>query len=44
MPVAFEVYMQNQNTGMWEAVTINPAGRVREWRYDASNSVWNSLD
>jgi Tfp pilus assembly protein FimT len=44
LPVAFEVYLQNQNTGMWEAVTINPSGRVREWRYDTNNSVWNSLD
>jgi prepilin-type N-terminal cleavage/methylation domain-containing protein len=43
-PVAFEVFLQNQNTGMWEAVTINPSGRVREWRYDTSSSTWNPLD
>lgn len=43
-PVAFEVFLQNQNTGMWEAVTVNPAGRVREWRYDTSSTSWISLD
>lgn len=43
-PIAFEVFLQNQNTGMWEAVTINPAGRVREWRYDTSSTTWVSLD
>lgn len=43
-PIAFEVFLQNQNTGMWEAVTINPAGRVREWRYDSSTTAWISLD
>lgn len=43
-PIAFEVYLQNQNTGMWEAVTINPAGRVREWRYDTKSTTWISLD
>jgi len=42
-PIAFEVFLQNQASGMWEAVTINPAGRVREWRYDSTGS-WNALN
>jgi len=43
-PIAFEVFLQNQTTGMWEAVTVNPAGRVREWRYDNTNTVWVALN
>ena len=43
-PVAFEVFLQNQATGMWEAVTINPAGRVREWRYETSTTSWIALN
>jgi type II secretory pathway pseudopilin PulG len=43
-PVAFEVFLQNQVTGMWEAVTVNPAGRVREWRYETTNTVWIALN
>jgi prepilin-type N-terminal cleavage/methylation domain-containing protein len=43
-PVAFEIFLQNQTSGMWEAITVNPAGRVREWRYDSTSSIWNALD
>jgi Tfp pilus assembly protein FimT len=43
-PIAFEVFLQNQATGMWEAVTVNPAGRVREWRYETTNAVWIALN
>jgi Tfp pilus assembly protein FimT len=43
-PIAFEVFLQNQATGMWEAVTVNPAGRVREWRYEPTNTVWIALN
>jgi Tfp pilus assembly protein FimT len=43
-PIAFEVFLQNQATGMWEAVTVNPAGRVREWRYDTASTSWISLN
>jgi Tfp pilus assembly protein FimT len=43
-PIAFEVFLQNQTTGMWEAVTVNPAGRVREWRYDTVSTSWIALN
>lgn len=43
-PIAFEIYLQNQNTGQWEAVTVNPAGRIREWRYDTTSTAWVALN
>ncbi|PYV84087.1 MAG: hypothetical protein DMG93_06125 [Acidobacteria bacterium] len=43
-PIAFEIFLQNQNTGQWEAVTVNPAGRVREWRYDTLSTTWVALN
>jgi Tfp pilus assembly protein FimT len=43
-PIAFEVFFQNRSSGMWEAVTVNPAGRVREWRYDTSSTTWIALN
>jgi Tfp pilus assembly protein FimT len=43
-PVAFETFMQNIRTGAWEAITINPSGRIREWRYNASNATWQPLN
>jgi len=43
-PIAFEVFMQNTRTNAWEAVTVNPSGRVREWRYNTSSQTWQPLD
>ena len=43
-PVAYETFLQNVLTGAWEAITINPSGRIREWRYQASNATWQPLD
>jgi prepilin-type N-terminal cleavage/methylation domain-containing protein len=43
-PIAFEVFFANQTTNMWEAVTVNPAGRVREWRYDTASTSWIALN
>jgi hypothetical protein len=43
-PLAFEVFFENQRTNMWEAVTVNPAGRVREWRYDTASTSWIALN
>jgi len=43
-PIAYEVFMQNIQTGAWEAVTVNPAGRIREWRYNAGDGTWQPLD
>jgi Tfp pilus assembly protein FimT len=44
LPLAFEVFTQNVLTGIWEAVTVNPSGRVREWHYDAAAGNWRALD
>lgn len=43
-PIAFEVFMQNQQNGLWEAVTINPSGRVRIWNYSAGTAKWQPLN
>lgn len=43
-PLAFEVFLQNTRTGIWEAVTVNPAGRVRAWHYQATNNAWQPLN
>jgi Prokaryotic N-terminal methylation motif len=43
-PLAFETFMQNNVTGVWEAVTVNPAGRVRQWHYDRITTTWRPLD
>jgi prepilin-type N-terminal cleavage/methylation domain-containing protein len=43
-PIAFEIFLQNQNTSQWEAVTVNPSGRVREWRYDTPSTTWVALN
>lgn len=44
LPIAYETFMQNNVTGVWEAVTINPAGRVRQWHYDITTGTWRALD
>jgi prepilin-type N-terminal cleavage/methylation domain-containing protein len=43
VPVAFEIYLKNTQTNAWEAVTVSPAGRIREWYYN-SNSTWIPLN
>jgi hypothetical protein len=42
--MAFEIFTQNVLTGIWEAVTVNPSGRVRQWHFDAVNNIWRPLD
>jgi Tfp pilus assembly protein FimT len=36
----YVIYLRNQSTGQWAAVTITPAGRFRAWIY--SGSSWAS--
>lgn len=43
-PVAFEIYLVNTQINSWESVTINPSGRIREWRYNAGNATWQPLN
>ena len=44
LPTAFETYLQNIQTGAWEAVTVSPAGRVRVWSYNITTLTWTALN
>lgn len=44
VPVAFETYFQNVQDNDWEAVTVSPAGRIREWSYDPASTSWKALN
>jgi prepilin-type N-terminal cleavage/methylation domain-containing protein len=41
-PTSFVTFLQNNQGGAWSAITLTPAGRVREWRYDGAN--WSPLN
>lgn len=43
-PVAFETFFFNGGINSWEAVTVSPAGRIREWRYNTGTATWQPLD
>jgi Tfp pilus assembly protein FimT len=43
-PIAFEIFFRNALINSWEAVTVNPSGRIREWRYNNSSGNWQPLD
>jgi prepilin-type N-terminal cleavage/methylation domain-containing protein len=42
-PTSFITFIQGTNGG-WAAVTVTPAGRIREWVYAADSSTWSPLD
>jgi prepilin-type N-terminal cleavage/methylation domain-containing protein len=42
VPTSYITFFQNTQSGNWEAVTLTPAGRIRQWRYDGS--TWSSLN
>lgn len=42
VPTSYITFLQNTQSGNWEAVTLTPAGRIRQWRYDGS--TWSSLN
>lgn len=44
LPIAYEAFFQNIRNNTWEAVTINPASRVREWNYDRITNTWTGLN
>jgi prepilin-type N-terminal cleavage/methylation domain-containing protein len=44
LPIAFETYIFNTRNQMWEAITVSPAGRIREWAYDRLNNTWTPLN
>lgn len=42
LPVSYITFIQNTRGGKWEAVTVNPASRIREWAYNGS--AWTPLN
>jgi prepilin-type N-terminal cleavage/methylation domain-containing protein len=42
LPVSYITFIQNTRGGKWEAITVNPASRIREWAYDGS--TWSPLN
>src|SRR5438477_4254083 len=43
-PVSYLLFIQNTQNNRWEAVTLNPAARIREWAYDTKSSTWSPLN
>jgi len=33
-PTSYITFIQNRENTQWEAITVTPAGRIREWTYD----------
>lgn len=42
VPTSYITFLQNAQDQNWEAVTVTPAGRIRQWRYDGN--TWSSLN
>ena len=42
LPVSYITFIQNIRGGKWEAITVNPASRIREWSYNGS--TWTPLN
>jgi len=43
-PFSYLLFIQNTQNNRWEAVTLNPAARIREWAYDTKSSTWSPLN
>lgn len=39
-PTSYMTFVQNTQNGQWGAITVTPAGRIREWIYDSSVGNW----
>ncbi len=37
-PTSYISFFQNQENTQWEAVTVTPAGRIRQWSYDGTGT------
>ena len=42
LPVSYITFIQNTRGGKWEAITVNPASRIREWAYNGT--TWTPLN
>lgn len=40
---SFITFLQNLENGSWMAVTVSPAGRIRQWTYDLGTNTWSPL-
>jgi prepilin-type N-terminal cleavage/methylation domain-containing protein len=43
-PYSYLLFIQNTQNNRWEAVTLNPSTRIREWAYDTRTSTWSPLN
>jgi|GraSoiStandDraft_41_1057321.scaffolds.fasta_scaffold54193_4 prepilin-type N-terminal cleavage/methylation domain-containing protein len=43
-PTSYITFVQNIQSAKWEAVTVTPAGRIRQWVYDESTSSWSPMN
>jgi Tfp pilus assembly protein FimT len=41
-PTSYVTFFQNSQSQKWAAVTVTPAGRIRQWSYDGSN--WSPVN
>ncbi|PYX81925.1 MAG: hypothetical protein DMG70_17265 [Acidobacteria bacterium] len=39
---SYVTFIQNTQSGKWEAITVNPAGRIRLWAYEGT--TWSPLN
>ena len=42
VPTSYLTFIQNTQSGNWMAVTVTPAGRIRQWVYNSGN--WSALN
>jgi prepilin-type N-terminal cleavage/methylation domain-containing protein len=42
-PTSFITFLQNTQSTKWQAITVTPAGRIRQWSYDG-NGNWAPLN
>jgi prepilin-type N-terminal cleavage/methylation domain-containing protein len=43
-PTSYITFVQNTQSGKWNAITVTPAGRIRIWGYDGTTSTWSPLN
>jgi len=40
-PTSYITFIQNGQNTLWGAITVTPAGRIREWIYDSRSGNWS---
>jgi prepilin-type N-terminal cleavage/methylation domain-containing protein len=41
---SYITFLQNAQSAKWEAVTVSPAGRIKIWSYNDSDSTWSTMN